>query len=168
MATVRYRSPDDPAFLVFDRLRFRIEHADFLLTIAPLRAAIVAKLEEHRGWDLRTMKLVQENRRLESCLEWLTTLGDDPLDDVVAIPGFEHEPAVDLVADRLVGEGHYEKAICPACEVVHDAGQIRRDPWQFEEDGTTVRGLSSTCPAGHTIHALIEGIDTPDLESPDD
>ena len=168
MATVRYRSPDAAAFLVFDRSRFRVDHAEFLLGIAPLRAAIVGKLEEHRGWDLRAMKLVQENRRLESCLEWLETLADDPSDDVVAVPGFEHEPAIDLIADRLVGDGDYAKALCPACEAAYDAGQIRRDPWRFEEGGVTVRGLRSTCPNGHTIHAMTEGIDAPDLEAADD
>jgi hypothetical protein len=167
MATVRFRSPDDPAFLVFDRSRFRVDHAEFLLLIPPLRASIRSKLEEHRGWDLRAMKLVQENSRLESCLEWLETLDDDPDDDVVILPGFEHEPAIDLLADRLVGDGAYFKALCPSCEAAYDADQIRRDPWQFEEDGVAVRGLRSTCPNGHTIHALIEEIDAPDLEAPD-
>ena len=60
---------------------------------------IAAKLEERREWNLQAMKLVQETRRLESCLEWLGTLGDDP--ETVAIPELKHEPAIDLVADRL-------------------------------------------------------------------
>ena len=166
MAFVRYQSPDDTTFLVFDRSRFRLDHAIFLLEAAPLRAAIAGKLEERRDWNLPAMKLVEENRRLESCLEWLGTLGDDP--DAVAIPELKHEPAIDLVADALIGDGEFERAFCTACEAEYTAGQVRRDPWRFEEDGVTVNGRRSTCPNGHTIHALTEGIDAPDLESPGD
>ena len=40
MAFVRYQSPDESAFLVFDASRFRVDHAIFLLEAAPLRARI--------------------------------------------------------------------------------------------------------------------------------
>jgi hypothetical protein len=166
MAFVRYQSPDDTAFLVFDASRFRVDHAVFLLRTAPLRASIGEKLEERRDWNLQAMKLVEENRRLESCLEWLESLGDDP--DLVAIPELKHEPAIDLVADALIGEGEFERAFCTACEAEYAAELIAREPWQFEEDGVTVRGRRSICPNGHTIHVLTEGIDAPDLEAPDD
>ncbi len=166
MAFVRYQSPDDSAFLVFDASRFRVDHAIFLLQAAPLRAAISQKLAERRDWNLEAMKLAQETRRLESCLEWLESLGDDP--DKVAIPDLKHEPAIDLVADALIGEGRFERAFCTACEADYPADHVSRDPWRFEEDGVTVRGLRSLCPNGHTIHVLTEGIDAPDLESSDD
>jgi hypothetical protein len=166
MAFVRYQSPDDTAFLVFDASRFRVDHALYLLRAAPLRARIAGLIEERRDWNLPAMKLVEEVRRLESCLEWLESLGDEL--GAVAIPELKHEPAIDLVADRLIGEGEYEKAFCTACEVEYPAEQVAREPWRFEEEGVTVRGLRSLCPAGHTIHVLTEGIDAPDLESPDD
>jgi hypothetical protein len=165
MAFVRYQSPDDSSFLVFEVSRFRVDHAIFLLKAAPLRAKIAEKLEERRDWNLEAMKLAQESRRLESCLEWLETLGDDP--DTVAIPELKHEPAIDLVADRLIGDGEFEKAFCTACETEYTADQVDREHWQFEEEGVTVRGRRSICPNGHTIHVLTEGIDAPDLETTD-
>jgi hypothetical protein len=165
MAFVRYQSPDDTAFLVFDASRFRVDHALFLLKVGPLRVAIASKIDERRDWNLSAMKLVEETRRLESCLEWLETLGDDP--DTVAIPELKHEPAIDLVADALIAEADYEKAFCTACEAEYAAELIRREPWRFEEDGVTVHGRRSTCPNGHTIHVLTEGIDAPDLEAED-
>ena len=157
MAYVRYQSPDDPAFTVFDKSRFRVDHAIFLLRPAPLRARIAELIEERRDWNLRAMKLVEEARRLESCLEWLESLGDEL--DAVAIPELKHEPAIDLVADRLIGDGHYERAICPACEADYPPGEVAREPWEFEEEGVTIRGFRSLCPAGHTIHVLTEEID---------
>lgn len=166
MAYVRYQSPDDPAFQVFDVSRFRVDHAVFLLPVAPLRARIVEKLEQRRDWDLRAMKLVEETRRLDSCLEWLETLSDDP--DEVAIPELKHEPAIDLVADALIGDSEFERTYCIACEAEYRANQVTREPWRFEEEGVAIRGLRSTCPNGHTIHVLTEAIDAPDLESPDD
>ncbi len=166
MAFVRYQSPDDSAFLVFDASRFRVDHAIFLLRVASLHDAIVDKLEERRDWNLQAMKLVQEDLRLKSCLAWLELLDDDP--EMVAIPELRHEPAIDLVADALIGEGEFERAFCIACEAEYAAELIAREPWQFEEDGVTVRGRRSICPNGHTIHVLTEGIDAPDLEAPDD
>jgi hypothetical protein len=163
MAFVRYQSPDDSSFLVFDASRFRVDHAIFLLRVDPLRALIVEKLEERRDWNLEAMKLVQETRRLESCLEWLDTLGDDP--DLVATPELKHEPALDLVADALIGEGEFERAFCSGCEAEYMAEQIHRSPWQFEEDGVTIRGRRSLCPSGHILHVLTDEIDVPDLES---
>ena len=164
MATVRYQSPDDTSFLVFDESRFRIDHGIFLLRVAPLRARVEEKLEEQRDWNLRAMKLVEENRRLNSCLEWLDTLGDDP--DLVAVPELKHEPAIDVVADRLIGDGGFERAFCPACRSDYSPGELARDAWEFEEGGVTVRGIRSLCRQGHTIHVLTEGIDAPDLEGP--
>jgi hypothetical protein len=166
MAYVRYQSPDDPSFIVFDVSRFRIDHAIFLLRVAPLRARIEGKLEEQRDWNLQAMKLVEENRRLSSCLEWLDTLSDDA--DLVAIPDLKHEPAIDVVADRLIGDGDYERAFCPACEAEYSPGEVSRDAWAFEEEGVTVRGSRSVCRQGHTIHVLTEEIDVLDLEGPDD
>jgi hypothetical protein len=166
MAFVRYQSPDDTAFLVFDASRFRVDHAIFLLKAAPLRDRIAEKLEERRDWNLQAMKLVEETRRLESCLEWLGTLGDDP--DTIAIPELKHEPAIDLVADAMIGDGEFERAFCTACEAEYAAELIGRASWQFEEEGVTIKGRRSICPNGHTIHVLTEGIDAPDLESPDD
>ena len=165
MAFIRYQSPDDTAFLVFDASRFRVDHAIFLLKVAPLRARIVEKLGERRDWDLRAMKLVEETRRLDSCLERLETLSDDP--DAVAIPELKHEPAIDLVADALIADGEFERTFCTACEAEYAAELIRREPWQFEEEGVAVHGRRSTCPNGHTIHVLTEGIDAPDLEAPE-
>ncbi len=166
MAYVRYQSPDDPAFVVFDASRFRVDHAVFLLRLGPLKGRVAALLDERRDWNLSAMKLVEENRRLIACLDWLESLGDDP--DLVAVPDFVHEPALDLVADALIAGGAFSRAYCPACEADYAAERIGREPWAFEEDGTTVRGRRSTCPAGHTIHALTEAIDAPDLEGPDD
>ena len=166
MAFVRYQSPDEPSFTAFDVSRFRVDHATFLLRVAPLRALIGEKLEEQAGWNLPAMKLVEENRRLASCLEWLETLGDDA--DVVAIPDLKHEPAIDLVADRLIGDGEYQRAYCPACQAEYRPGEVTRDAWEFEEDGVTVRGVRSVCRRGHTIHVLTEGIDAIGLEGPDD
>ena len=36
MAFVRYQSPDEPAFTVFETSRFRVDHAIFLLRLDPL------------------------------------------------------------------------------------------------------------------------------------
>jgi hypothetical protein len=166
MALVRYQSPDDSSFLVFDTLRFRVDHAVFLLRADLLQNSIREMIEERRDWNLQAMKLVQENQRLESCLEWLETLGDDL--EMVAIPELKHEPAIDLVADHLIGESEFARAYCAVCEAEYTAQQVSREPWKFEEDGVTVRGLRTLCPSGHTIHVLTEGIDAPDLESSDD
>jgi len=166
MAFVRYQSPDDSTFRVFETSRFRVDHGLFLLRVAPLRRAIEAKLEEQRAWNLPAMKLVEENRRLASCLEWLEALGDDS--DVVAIPDLKHEPAIDLVADRIIGDGEYERAFCPSCEVEYAPSEITLDPWEFEEEGVTVRGRRSLCGQGHTIHILTDLIDAPEIELPDD
>jgi hypothetical protein len=166
MPLVRYQSPDDNSFTVFDRTRFRVEHALFLLRLGPLFESLRAKLDEQRDWNLQAMKLVEETRRLESCLEWLGTLGDDP--ETVAIPELKHEPAIDLVADAMIGDGEFERAFCTACEAEYAAELIGRASWQFEEEGVTIKGRRSICPNGHTIHVLTEGIDAPDLESPDD
>ena len=90
-------------------------------------------------------------------------MGDDP--DRVAIPELKHEPAIDLVADALIGEGEYEKAFCTACEAEFTAEQVAQELWRFEEDGVAIRGRRSICPGGHTIHVLTDEIDVPDLES---
>jgi hypothetical protein len=166
MAYVRYQSPDDPAFVVFDESRFRVDHGLFLLRIAPLRARIAEKLEEQRDWNLPAMKLVEENRRLASCLEWLETLADDS--DVVAIPELKHEPAIDVVANRLIADREYGRAFCPACKVEYAPGEVTLEPWAFDEGGVTVRGRRSACRQGHTIHVIADEIDAPDLEIPDD
>ena len=166
MAFVRYQSPDDPAFLVFDASRFRVDHAVFLLHVAPIRSRLAEKLDEQRGWNLAAMKLVEENRRLAACLEWLESLADDP--DLVAIPDLKHEPALDLVADRVIRDGDYERAYCPACEAEFHARDTVRETWEFEEEGIIVRGSRTLCAGGHTVHVLTEGIDAPGLESSDD
>jgi len=165
MALVRYQSPDEPAFTVFDRSRFRVDHAIFLLHVPSLRDRLREKLEEQRDWNLAAMKLVEENRRLAACLEWLETLPEDA--DVVVIPELKHEPALDLVADALIAEKAFAKAFCPACEREYLADQVAAEPWEFEEDGVTVKGRRSTCLQGHTIHVRTEGIDALDLETPD-
>jgi hypothetical protein len=166
MAFIRYQSPDDPAFTVFDISRFRVDHAVFLLRVDPLRERIKAKLEEQRHWNLEAMKLAEENRRLAACLEWLESLKGDP--DAVFIPELKHEPALDVVADEVIGEGHYEQVFCPACEIEYHAEQVAREPWAFSEEGVTTKGVRSICGAGHTIHVLTKGIDALDLELPDD
>lgn len=165
MSFVRYQSPDEPAFTVFERSRFRVDHAIFLLPIAPLRKLLREKLQEQIEWNLQAMKLVEENRRLASCLEWLETIPDDP--EKVIIADLKDQPAIDLVADHLIGMGGFERAFCPSCKVDYPADQVDREPWEFEEDGVTIRGCRSTCSQGHTIHVLIEEIDALDLESPD-
>jgi hypothetical protein len=166
MALIRYQSPDDSSFVVFDTSRFRIEHGVFLLRVGPLRARIAEKLEEQRDWNLRAMKLEQENRRLSDCLEWLDSLPEEGGE--VVIPDLKHEPAIDVVADRSIGDGDYEKAICPACEAELTPAEVIVEPWEFEEGGVTVRGRRSTCRRGHTIHVLTDEIDAEDLELPDD
>ena len=166
MAFIRYQSPDDSTFTVFDTSRFRVDHAIFLLRLEPLRVRIREKLEEQRNWNLPAMKLVEENRRLASCLEWLDSIPHDS--DSVLIPELKHEPALDVVADGLIGEGQYERVYCPACEIEYRPEQIAREPWEFEEEGVTLRGQRSTCPGSHTIHVHTEGIDALDLETPDD
>ncbi len=65
MAYVRYQSPDDTSFLVFDQSRFRLDHGQFLLELDPLIASLLSRLEEQREWNLEAMKLVQEHRRIE-------------------------------------------------------------------------------------------------------
>ena len=165
MAFVRYQSPDDTSFLVFDSHRFRVEHGLFLLQLPPLKEAIRARLDEQRDWNLRAMKLVQENQRLSSCLEWLETLQVGT--EEVVLPDLKHEPAIDVVANRLIADHHYLKMFCPACEVEHTPDRIAVEAWSFEEDGTTVRGRRSVCPNAYTVHILTEEIETLDLENPD-
>jgi hypothetical protein len=162
MAFVRYQSPDESTFTVFDISRFQVEHGLFLLRLVPLRNAIEAMLEKQRDWNLPAMKLVEENRRLASCLEWLQSLDDDS--DVVVLPDLKHEPAIDLVADRLIVDHDYFKMFCPACEIEYRPEQVTLEPWAFEEDGVIVRGRRSTCPNGHTIHVMTDEIDAIDLE----
>jgi len=166
MSTVRYRSPDDPAFVVFDKARFRVEPATFHLRLGPLRRGLAAAIAERGGWNLAAMKLVEEDRRLRSCLEWLEGLPEDGEGPVV--PELVHEPALDLVADALIGDGEYERAECPACGATYAPAEVGRGPWAFEDAGITVRGRRSTCPRGHTIHALTDLIDDPGMESRDD
>ncbi len=112
------------------------------------------------------MKLVEENRRLASCLEWLQSL--DEGGDEVLVPDLNHEPAIDLVADRLIGDGHFEHAYCPACETAYSPEEVAREPWSFEEEGVTVRGRRSACRQGHTIHVVTDAIDAPEIELKDD
>jgi hypothetical protein len=162
MAFVRYQSPDDSPFLVFDQVRFRVEHGLFLLKLTPLKASLAAKLAEQSGWNLVAMKLVQENRRLSACLEWLETIADEP--ELVVIPDLKDEPAIDLVANQLIGSREYERVFCPACEAEYRAEEIEIEPWAFEEEGVTVRGHRSLCGKGHTIHIQTDEIDAGDLE----
>lgn len=150
MPLIRYQSPDDSSFLVFDVLRFRVDHGLFLLKIKPLKQSLADRLEEQRDWNLEAMKLFQENRRVAACLEWLESLGDDS--EQVVIPDLKDEPAIDIVANRLIGEREYDRVFCTACEVEYQAGQIRLEPWAFEEDGVTVRGQRSLCRQEHIIH----------------
>ena len=166
MAFVRFQSPDDTAFTVFDTSRFRVDHGIFLLRVAPLRQRIEEKLEEQKGWDLRVMKLVEENRRLASCLDWLSTLAEDG--EKVVIPDLKDEPAIDLVADRLIGDGQYERAYCPRCDTAYSPDEVTRESWEFEEGGVTVRGRRSICRQGHTIHVVTDAIDAPEIELSDD
>jgi hypothetical protein len=162
MALVRYQSPDDTSFLVFDQLRFRVDHGLFLLQVEPLKASLAAKLEEQRGWNLDAMKLVQENRRVSACLEWLETIADDP--DLVLIPDLKDEPAIDLVANRLIADRQYDRVFCPACEAEYRAEVIGLETWSFEEDGVVVRGRRSVCAQKHTIHIMTDEIDVGEIE----
>jgi hypothetical protein len=162
MALVRYQSPDDSSFMVFDQLRFRVEHGLFLLKAEAVKASLAAKLAEQSRWNLEAMKLVQENRRVAACLEWLETLADDP--DLVAIPALKDEPAIDLVANRLIADRQYDRVFCPACEAESRPEAICLEPWSFEEDGVTVRGQRSVCGGGHTLHVQTDEIDAGDLE----
>ncbi len=164
MAIVRYRSPDAPAFVVFEKARFRVEHGAFALRPAPLRRRVAAVLEDRRGWNLAAMKLVEEDRRLRACLEWLEAIPDRG--DEVVVPDLVHEPALDVVADALIGDGEYERVECPSCEASYAPDEVSREAWTFEEDGVTVHGRRSTCPRGHTIHALIDLVDALDPEDP--
>ena len=166
MALVQYQSPDDPAFMVFDETRFRVEHGIFHLRAWPLRGLLAEILDSHAGWDLDRMKLVAENRRVRDCLEWLDSLPAGS--DDILIPELIHEPAIDLVADALIGRKQYDRVICPACLVAYSPERVALDLWEFAEEDVTVRGRRTSCPQGHTIHVLTEAIDAPDLESPDD
>ena len=165
MALVRYQSPDDSSFLVFDRSRFRLDHGLFLLTSNTLRDQLLASLATQSGWNLEWMKLVHENKRIAACVEWLETLPAD--DDAVATPGLSHEPAIDLVANRLIADRSYVRVICPACSQDFPPSEITVEPWAFEEDGTTIRGRRSLCPGGHTLHVTTDEVEVPDLEVED-
>jgi hypothetical protein len=165
MAFIRYQSPDDSSFLVFDLVRFRVEHGLFLLKLAPLKASLAAKLAEQSTWNLVAMKLVQENRRVAACLEWLETIADDP--DTVVIPDLKDEPAIDLVANQLIGERAYDRVFCPGCEAEYRAEAIGVEPWAFEDEGMTVHGRRSVCGQGHTIHVQTDEIDAPEIEFED-
>jgi hypothetical protein len=162
MAFVRYQSPDDSSFLVFDQSRFRVDHGLFLLEVEALKASLVAKLDEQRDWNLEAMKLAQENRRISDCLEWLESLADDP--ELVAIPGLKDEPALDLVANRLIADRKYARVYCPPCEAEYRAEQIQIEPWSFEEDDVTVRGRRSLCLNRHTIHVMTDEVDVGEIE----
>ncbi len=165
MSVIPYRSPDDPAFVVFDRARFRVDHAIFFLRPAPLRREIEAILGARAGWNLEAAGLLAEDKRLRACLEWLETVAEAG-DDVVA-PRLEHEAAIDVVAGPLIAEGEFERAACPACDSLYVPDRIAREPWEAAEDGVTVRGHRSVCPQGHVIHASTDLVDVPDLEGPE-
>jgi len=162
MPLIRYLSPDDPAFLDFDKARFRVEHGVFYLRPGSIRARIAEILEEHRGWNLQALKLVQENRRLQACSEWLESL--PVVDEGVVVPELKHEPAIDLVADRLIGDGDYERVECPICLASYEPDEVGLEDWEFEEEGTTIHGRRTVCRQGHTIHALRDSIDAPGIE----
>jgi hypothetical protein len=166
MSLVRYQSPDDPAFVVFDRPRFRVEHGVFYLRSASIRAGIAVILEQHRGWDLRIMRLVEENRRLQACSEWLESLPAG--DREVVVPELKHEPAIDLVADGLIGDRDYDRVDCPICLASYAPEEIVLEAWEYEEDGTSVHGRKTLCGRGHTIHALRDSIDAPGIEMESD
>jgi len=114
------------------------------------------------------MKLLAEDRRLRACLEWLEELPEDVNGPSLIAPDLVHEPAIDVVADALIGNGDYDLAECPACEAPYKPAEIAREPWAFEEDGVTVRGRRSTCPRGHILHALTDQIDDPGMEFTDE
>ena len=162
MPVVPYRSPDEAAFVVFDKARFRVEHGIFYLRVGPLCRELAAVLEAHAGWNLEFMKLVEHDRRVRACLEWLESLPDDT--GQVHPPDFVHEPALDVVANALIGRREYDRVDCPACVASYPADQIRLDPWEFEEEGVTLRGRASTCPGGHTVHVLTDVIDDLEIE----
>ncbi len=165
MALIRYQSPDDSSFLVFDQSRFRVEHGLFLLKLAPLKASLAAKLAEQSGWNLVAMKLVQENRRISACLEFLDKIADEP--DLVVIPDLKDEPAIDLVANHLIGDREFDRVFCPACEAEYLADDVLLELWAFAEEGVTVRGRRSVCGQGHTIHVQTDSIDAPEIEFDD-
>ena len=91
MPVVRYRSPDDPAFVVFDKARFRVEPAE-LRPSGPSRSAEALESPPRLAGRLESrpvLKLVEEDRRIRACLEWLGTLGGD--DDDLVTPELVHE-----------------------------------------------------------------------------
>lgn len=166
MPLVRYQSPDDPAFAAFDRSRFRVEHGTFYLRPDRIRFRIGEVLDRHRDWDLAVMKLVEEDRRLRACSDWLDSLppgGEDPV-----VPDLKHEPAIDRVADRMIGDGEFARVDCPACPASYAPGEVTREPWEFEEDGTTLRGRRTLCGRGHPIHAIRDEVEAPGIELDDD
>ena len=156
MPLIRYQSPDDPAFVVFDQSRFRVDHGVFLLHPCSIRARIGEILEEHRGWDLRILKLVAENQRLAACAEWLDAI--EANDDRVILPELHYEPAIDLVADRLIGDGDFASVECPVCQASFTPEGVRRESWEFEEEGTAVLGRNTLCGRGHIVHAFRESV----------
>ncbi len=167
MPLIRYRSPDASAFVAFDQSRFRVEHGLFDLWPDALARRLVEAIDLRSGWNLPAMKLVEEDRRLRSCLEWLESLPGTG-DDEVLIPDLRHQPAIDLVADHLIGDGQFERVLCPPCETVYEPARVRREPWEFEEDGITIRGRQTLCPGGHAIHVVRDHVDVPGIELPDD
>ncbi|WP_435007711.1 hypothetical protein P12x_004976 [Tundrisphaera lichenicola] len=162
MPLVRYQSPDDSAFVVFDQARFRVEHGIFLLRPGAILARIREVLEEHRDWDLRVMKLMAENQRLQACADWLEKLPSE--EEAIVQPELVHEPAIDRVADHLIGAGDFVGVECPACSAAYSPEQVRRESWEFEEEGTAIRGRNTICPQGHILHALRDSIEVPGIE----
>ncbi len=165
MAVIPHRSPDDPGFVAFDQTRFRIDHGLFFLRPGPLRDRIRGILDSRVGWNLEAAGLQAEDNRLRNCLEWLETLAD--FEDEVVPPPFEHEPAIDLVAAGSIAAGDFERAACPACNALYSPHQLAREPWEVAEDGVTLRGVQTVCPAGHILHASTDLVDVLDLESPE-
>ncbi len=162
MSVIPHRSPDDPAFVVFDRTLFRVDHALFFLRVEPLRRAIGTLVEGRKGWNLEAAGLLSEDNRLRACLAWLEEvagIGED-----VVEPPFEHEPAIDVVAAGLITSGEFQRAACPACESLYSPDQIVREPWQETEEGVTITGHRSVCGRGHIIHATTDLVDVADLE----
>ena len=166
MPVVRYQSPDDPAFVVFDKARFRVEHGLFYLRVESVRQKLAEVLEVHAGWHLEFMKLVEENRRVQACVEWLDALPGDT--EQVHIPELVHEPAIDLVANALIAHQEYDRVDCPACLASYATNAVSLDPWEFEDQGVILRGRRTVCPKGHTIHVVTDLIEDLEVETEGD
>jgi hypothetical protein len=167
MALIRYQSSDDPGFVVFDQTRFRVDHGMFTLHSLAVEERVRALVAERAAWNVQALGLSRESRTLVACLELLENLREHSAPDAIVLPDFYLEPALHMVAGPLITAGEYDRVECPHCRVSYPRDQVVLEPWAFEQDGVTARGHRSLCPAGHTLHAAVDVLESPGIEVED-